>query len=49
MIEPAETMITPRTICGHCGKPLMECTCGTTAGDEWISPHLKDHTGDMNV
>jgi len=48
MIEITETIIDPRTICGQCGKSLMECACGTTTGDEWISPHLKDHTGDLD-
>lgn len=39
------TTLDIRAICGYCGKPLMDCVCGTTGGNEWISPHLKDKTG----
>ncbi len=41
-----KTTMSPDTsvICGHCGKSLVNCRCGTTMGSEWISRHLKSIT-----
>ena len=47
MREETTTTMNPctTTVCGYCGKPLMNCVCGTTEGSEWIGPHLLDETG----